>query len=241
MDLFRPAAASAGPSDKNLAGGAGMAAGKQNRLLWDGAIFFGAVFAVLMLTLFLPCSLLALEQALSHVLSASVPQVIGVSLLAILLHAVPAVWMHEAAHYAALRAFGLRARFARWVAVVPLGVRTDGVVPRRAYLCSLIIPALIGVMLAAPVVAASRMGASLSPAAASLGWVGAIMALGASDDLGRVFVILRRPEWQAFEQCESGGLFRPAGEKEWLAVSSKGIAVLVLVPLLGLSILALLP
>ncbi len=217
-----------------------MAAGKPTRLLWDGAIFFGAVFAVLMLTLFLPCFFLALEQALSRVPSASVPQVIGVSLLVILLHAVPGVWMHEAAHYAALRALGLRARFARWVAVVPLDVRTDGIVPRRAYLCSLIMPALIGVMLAAPVVAASRMGVSPSPVAVSLGWVGAIMALGASDDLGRAFVILRRPEWQAFEQRESGGVFRPAGEKEWFAVSSKGIAVLVLVPFLGLGISALL-
>jgi len=217
-----------------------MAAGKPNRLLWDGAIFFGAVSVVLMLTLFLPCSFLALKQALSRVPSASVPQVIGISLLAILLHAVPAVWMHEAAHYAALRAFGLRARFARWVAVVPLGVRTDGIVPRRAYLCSLLMPALIGVMLAAPVVAASRVGASLSPMAASLGWVGAIMALGAPDDLGRAFVILRRPEWQAFEQCESGWVFRPAGEKEWFAVFSKEIVALVVALLLGLSILALL-
>lgn len=213
-----------------------MAAGKQNRLLWDGAVFFVAASAVLMGTLFLPCLFLVLAQ----VPSASVPQFIGVGLLAVLLGAVPGVWMHEAAHYAALRAFGLRARFARWVVVVPLGVRTDGIIPRRAYLCSLIMPALIGVMLAAPVVAASRMGVSLSPVAVSLGWVGAIMALGASDDLGRAFVILRRPEWQAFEQCESGGLFRPAGEKEWLAVSSKGIAVLVLVPFLGLGISALL-
>ncbi|MDT7947300.1 MAG: metalloprotease family protein [Thermoflexus sp.] len=213
-----------------------MAAGKPARLLWDGAIFFVVASAFLMGTLFLPCLFLVLAR----VPSASVPQFIGASLLAVLLGAVLGVWMHEAAHYAALRAFGLRARFARWVAVVPLGVRTDGIVPRRAYLCSLLMPALIGVMLAAPVVAASRMGASLSPVAASLGWVGAFMALGASDDLGRAFVILRRPEWQAFEQCESGGLFRPAGEKEWLAVSSKGIAILVLVSFLGLGISALL-
>jgi len=213
-----------------------MAAGKPTRLLWDGAVFFVVASAVLMGTLILPCLFLVLAQ----VPSANVPQFIGVSLLAVLLGAVLGVWMHEAAHYAALRAFGLRARFARWVAVVPLGVRTDGIVPRRAYLCSLLMPTLIGVMLAAPVVAASRMGVSLSPVAVSLGWVGAIMVLGASDDLGRAFVILRRPEWQAFEQCESGGLFRPAGGKEWLAVFSKEIVALVVALFLGLSMLALL-
>jgi len=228
-----------------------MAAGKPIRLLRDGAVLSGAAFTALTLTLFFPCLFLVLAQVLSRIPSASDLQAIGVALLAALLYAVPGIWMHEASHYVAFRAFGLRARFTRWVAAVPLGVRTGGIVPRRAYLWSLVMPTLAGVTLAAPVIVSFLMGASLSLAAASLGFVGAFMVFGASDDLGRVFVILRRPEWPAFEEDESGGAFRPVGHREWLTVTpfraagewtSKAIYALliVFVLLLGLNIPALL-
>ncbi|MDR7574450.1 MAG: metalloprotease family protein [Armatimonadota bacterium] len=141
------------------------------------------------------------------------------SLLALL-----AGWvLHEAAHLAACRIFGLPARIADWHRlrgrrILPRSVAFSGAAPWWAYAIILAAPAVLGLLLLGLLTFHFLSSGVLWLGPISLlALAGSAMFAGAADDAARVlFLILHRPA--RVEESPDGHMFRPVGEAEWISV-----------------------